>query len=154
MNQSKYPTKEEILAEPYEPSEETYSVVRKWKAAYFDGKWKDAGEENKYNQLHELIAAICVSLNEPQPHWTGNIDHWYYDPLEKTISADINKLSIISALHELGHHILGDSELEACRFSIGIFMKCFPNTYKKLVWDGHMLKKPYEEPRENSSSAR
>lgn len=152
MDTKIYPTKEEILAELYVPNEDTYLAVRKWKQLFFNGKWSTSNDTEKYIQLYELICAICVNINIERPEWVGTMDGWCYDQKDKTIHADISKLSIISALHELGHHVLGDSELQACRFSVGIFTKCFPATYKKLVWEGHMLKKPHEEHRENSTS--
>lgn len=144
-NHTKYPTKEEILAELYELSDETYKTIRKWKKMYFDGKWKDADELTKFHCLQELIARICVSLEYPQPIFETRQQEWHYVSGEfegGIIVGEIGKPSIISTLHELGHHIFGESELKACQFSTSIFMKCFPNSYKKLIWDGHMLKKP------------
>lgn len=51
-------------------------------------------------------------------------------------------LSILTVLHELGHHFYGDSELQACRFSVWLFRAAFPNAYAKLEWEGHTLKRP------------
>lgn len=144
--QTKYPTKEEILEYPYEISDATYKIIRQWKKEYFDGHWATISEEEKFLALNELIAAICFSMDDyPKPMFEVRQMGWCYIPGEFEVGLIIGETgrpSINSALHELGHHLLGKSELEACRFSISIFMKCFPNSYKKLVWDGHMLKKP------------
>lgn len=149
---SKYPTKEEILAEPYELSNELYEAIREWKRRYFNGQWKEKTNELKFLALEELIHMICAhsgnDLNHPefethQGGWCYESNGPYY--VGGTIFGEIGRPSIISALHELGHHLFGESELNACRFSTSIFMKCFPNSYKNLIWDGHMLKKPNAE---------
>lgn len=143
---SKYPTKEEIFAELYELNDETFKKVREWKRNYFNGKWKTTDEITKFHCLYELVGAICESLNIEPPTLTVHQAGWCYDTESKIIWGEIGRPSIISTLHELGHHIFGESELRASSFSTSIFMKCFPNSYKNLIWDGHMLKKPNDQP--------
>jgi len=62
------------------------------------------------------------------------------DYKHQTIYLSDNNPSIISALHEFGHYLYGKSELKACRFSVHLFKEIFPIAYKKLKWEGHMLK--------------
>lgn len=67
-----------------------------------------------------------------------NLDTCAYQGATQTIF--INKtLSIISALHELGHHLHGSSELLACSLSVHLFKAAFPKAFAKLEWKGHML---------------
>ena len=66
---------------------------------------------------------------------------YFYDSKNKTIHIDIHKISIISGLHELAHHLYGKSELKACRWSVWLFKICFPQQYKKLKWSNHLLVK-------------
>lgn len=137
----KYPTKEEILDNLYEINDITFKAVRKWKRSYFNGKWKTTDEITKFHCLQELIGMICESINTEMPILSMHQGGWCYDPNNKTIYGEIGRPSIISTLHELGHHIFGASELQACSFSTSIFITCFPQSYKNLIWDGHMLKK-------------
>lgn len=49
--------------------------------------------------------------------------------------------SVLSALHEFGHY-LGKGEKGTCKWSINLFKRHFPNSYSKLVPNGHMLMAP------------
>ena len=51
------------------------------------------------------------------------------------------KLSVVTFLHEYGH-ALGKDEIEACRWSINLFRRCFPRQFSRLVHRGHMLIRP------------
>jgi hypothetical protein len=62
-----------------------------------------------------------------------------YDPVANTILLDHNHPSIVSTLHEFWHSVIGESELEACRFSVWLFKETFPKSYEELKWKGHML---------------
>ena len=142
---TQYPSKEEILDGLYLPTEKEFLAVKQWKTTRFNGKWKQASLEEKHAALSELIMIICASrglqpTNVPQYQVIG--EQWMYRPNKKTIIAQTENPSIVSALHELGHHLFGASETNACRFSIGIFIACFPRVYKTLEWQGHMLRKP------------
>lgn len=48
-------------------------------------------------------------------------------------------LSVVTYLHEFAHALKGSSEHDACRWSINLFRKVFPEQFAKLEWDGHML---------------
>lgn len=95
--------------------------------------------------MHAL-SVLINALNDSNAF--GGDDVWIeadageyaYRPSDQTIMLDHNRPSIISALHELGHHLYGDSELQACRFSVWLFKEAFPKSYAKLRWEGHMLK--------------
>lgn len=141
-----YPTKEEILTELYEPKQAEYQAVRKWKAEFFNKTWNKLENQERHIILAELIGAVCQSRGEKEfPQYDGNGEEWTYSPDEKKIRGNKDKPSIVSTLHELGHHFYGNSEKIACRYSIGLFKTCFPLTYEKLEWQGHMLVVPTKE---------
>src|SRR4051794_27713666 len=50
------------------------------------------------------------------------------------------RLSVVSALHEFGH-ALGKDERKACRWSINLFRRCFPRSWQRVRFDGHMVRK-------------
>ena len=142
----RYPTKEEILAELYEPTQEEYQAVREWKAEFFNKTWNKLSNSERHQTLAELVGKICLGRKEEEPpQYDPNGDEWLYSPGEKKITGNKNKPSVISTLHELGHHFYGNSEKTACRYSIGLFKLCFPQTYEKLKWQGHMLIMPTKE---------
>jgi hypothetical protein len=131
-----YPTKEKILKTPYKHLSITLELVNIWKKDFYQTEfWK----ENKIKCLEYLIGGLS------HMRYITNVTigkKYCYQPNSKTIVLDKNNPSIISTLHEYAHHILGPDELEACRWSVWLFKKCFPNEYAKLTWKGHMLKKP------------
>lgn len=51
------------------------------------------------------------------------------------------KLSVVTYLHEFAH-ALGMDERDACKWSINLFKRCFPQQYGRLVHLGHMLFRP------------
>jgi hypothetical protein len=48
------------------------------------------------------------------------------------------KLSVITYLHEFAH-AMGRDEFDACKWSINLFGKCFPEQYVACTSKGHML---------------
>lgn len=132
-----YPTKEEILQNLYNPTTAEVAAVKRWKATYYKG-WNNASESQKFFRLKTLITELAIAHNVEIPRYAVGW-YWAYFPEEKLISGGVGSPSIISALHELGHHIFGTPELTACTYSVGIFSTCFPKAYEKLTWKGHML---------------
>jgi len=131
-----YPTREEILRGNVKHKPEVIRCVKEWKRT----AWKEARNANdetmKRIVLTTLITRIACLYENPvsfvflsQPP--------RYERHSHTIIMD--KVSIITALHELSHHLFGDSERKACRWSVWLFMKTFPRAYATLSWDRHML---------------
>ena len=72
------------------------------------------------------------------------------------ILTDLKHPSIISALHEFAHWLAAErtkkhkgnplppkeEEIYACCWSINAFKETFPIAFRKLTWDGHMLRRP------------
>lgn len=136
-----YPTKEEIIAKPIKHKREVINVVRHWKKE----NWLPARQSNpleKFAVIKDLLSNIAFAYGEQvNVEFIPNLPSCGYDPRTQTIFIN-NTVSIISSLHELAHHLFGDSELKACRWSIWLFKKTFPKAYSKLIWNQHMLVKP------------
>ena len=131
-----YPTKKEILESPFQIDEETLDVINVWKIQYL----KNLKKKTNLKKIIE-ISSLLLFLTPRRSVWIELGNTYCYKTTSPTIVLNKHKPSLISALHELGHHLYGDSELEACRFSIWIFKTCFPEFYEKLEWKGHLLVK-------------
>ncbi len=51
---------------------------------------------------------------------------------------DDGRYSVVAFLHEFGHS-LGKGEKGACRWSLNLFKRIFPESYEKLEPEGHLL---------------
>ena len=122
-------------------------MLRDWRV----WEWKRADNTlAKFTALQHLTDKIAIELGEIEPHETipllvgpDLVDRVVArEDGTQYIELNMNKLSIITTLHELYHYLYGGSELEACRFSVWLFREAFPKAYARLVWDGHMLVRP------------
>ena len=137
-----YPTSKKILSKKPLINPLVIEIVKSWKSCYLPG-WKNQPKEEKLKNIETLLMAIClltkVKNKDISKVLIKNGDKYCYYPSKLTIYQDDYNPSIISALHELAHHIFGPNELIACRWSIFLFKSCFPKEYKKLHWQKHML---------------
>jgi hypothetical protein len=131
-----YPTKDQILAEIFQHKQETIQAIWDWKIKWFKG-WRDKNSLDRLNALTDLIR-VLNEIEKTEVEFCIS-DHYSYNPKKKIISLDLYRLSILSTLHEFGHHLLGKSELKACRWSIFLFKECFPQSFHKLSWQDHLL---------------
>jgi len=136
-----YPTKEEILREPRpKHRRDVLAHVRSWKRT----DWRLArnqGDPCRFSAIRYLIHGIAQLYNRPVTvSWepNGGRSSFYVNGGIVLVGAP----SIITALHELGHHLFGRSERQACRWSIWLFRKTFPFAYLALIWRGHLLVRP------------
>jgi hypothetical protein len=144
-----YPTKEQILAEIEKigVSQEELALTRRWKEKTYDKQWKGYSTKEKLDCLAELIFwldgfSFPGALVRNRLETVNRESYQYsYNPRKKTINLDMNHPSILSTLHEYGHHLYGTSELKACAWSVNVFSRCFPKEFARLHWEGHMLKK-------------
>ena len=88
---------------------------------------------------HDLAEAY--SMPEPELAF-GVIDgsdsgSSYYHPTRHQIVLN-GRLSVMTYLHEFGH-ARGMDEKDACRWSINLFRRCFPQSFSRLIHVGHML---------------
>lgn len=138
-----YPTKEEILVEEIIFDKDTLQAMKLFKSRWVQAKKEvktiEVSASRKKKLLKALVKEISkINKTKVKITFKHNVCNYNY----KTKIININEsLSIISTLHELGHHLFGESELTACRWSVWLFKKTFPISYKKLRWDGHILKK-------------
>jgi hypothetical protein len=133
---NKYPTKEEILAVSPAFSKEIIKAAIEMKRSWIENR---DDHEMRFRAIYDFLHKASVIYGKPEI-LVSRRGEYFYAPDSHLIAIG-DKLSIISSLHELGHHLLGSSELEACRFSVHLFKQVFPKAYAKLTWDGHMLKK-------------
>jgi hypothetical protein len=155
-----YPTREEILAELYTPTEIEYNAVRLWKRTFYNKRWKSLKTEVKMDALKELIGNICEARKITRNQWPIFLvsEHpWAYTHPLRTITMGLASPSVISTLHEFAHYLHfsgqlpGEEELAefvACRYAIGIYKTCFPKSYTKMIWSNHTLVVPKEQQQE------
>ncbi len=129
-----YPTKKQILSKEIIFKKETIDLLLKFKE-----KWSKK-DRDKRELLTYLVNDLGVIYKKPALITLIENKPCQYNLATQTINID-KSLSIISTLHEFAHHLMGRSELIACRWSIWLFIKTFPNSYKKLEWKGHLLVK-------------
>jgi len=140
VGDSVYPTKEKILAKPIKHKRGVIQIIKTWK-----DDWKTAKDQNpreKFESIKILLTHLAESYNKPvNVEFIPELPSCCYNLKTQTISIN-GTTSIISALHEMAHHLFGSSELKACRWSIWLFKKTFPIAYSKLIWNQHMLVRP------------
>ena len=138
-----YPTKKEILEKKPKFRNGTILITNLWKATSMK-TWKKDEPWVKIEKLSLLIQALSlIHLKEPpkilyQTSYACN-------KKEKKIYVDYTSPSIISTLHETAHYIFGPNDLKACQWSIWLFKECFPESYKKLIWNKYLLIKGNSE---------
>jgi len=136
-----YPTPKEIMAKDFEFHPEALDVVVRWKNRYFKN-WAKKNELEKANLLVILLAQLNELYGGPKlavgvTNAPGSSQHI---PGKKGGMILLRlPISIITGLHELGHHLFGSSELKACRFSVQLFKHAFPRSFAQMTWNGHML---------------
>lgn len=134
-----YPTKEQILAKKPRFKKGTITAVKQWKKEYIKG-WKYIENTEKIKLLKILIKTLEDVYQKPVKDVVPSTDDMY-DTKNQTIHLKKTKPSIISTLHEFGHHILGTNELKVCIWSVWLFKESFPGLYNNLVWENHLLVK-------------
>lgn len=136
-----YPTQEEIMAEEQLHKPVVLLKTMQWKREI----WKRARQGtlmDKFIAISRLIESIAEIYEKPVAIiFVPEAESCYYSPSTKTIAIN-QSCSIISALHELAHHLFGHSELKACKWSVWLFKKTFPRAFASLIWNRHMLVKP------------
>lgn len=71
---------------------------------------------------------------------TGNSGMSNYCPSTRTITLH-GKLSVITLLHEWAHYKFGGDEYQACRWSLNLFHRCFPISWERLQFEGHVARR-------------
>lgn len=103
--------------------------------------WRDT--ENQHANFTRFIVGLCASRDIPAP--TLDVDptcpmpHYHNDGVAGHIF--LNKYSVISMLHELGHHF-GYDESECKLYSEWVFAHAFPVSFSRLerATNGYLVK--------------
>jgi len=136
-----YPTKKEILKKEIKFKIGVIFLTKNLKKEWIKLKKQKQTEKEKIEGKKGLLAAYVTTLGMLYDKQVGiTFDEKtksHYNPKTKMIN--IQNLSIITTMHEFAHHILGSSEKKACIWSVWLFKRTFPRSYKKLKWNKHML---------------
>jgi hypothetical protein len=104
--------------------------------------------EERIEKFRTAINDICHAAGVEPPSVNFSIDETqgsggsFYSPATKQIFLN-GTMSIITLLHELRHHLPhGESEHVACAWSLRLFRDCFPGSWGRLSFNGHMAVKP------------
>ena len=120
------------------------AAVREFKRV---GPWRGTLEERK-PKLRRLNEALAAAFGMPVPELRfERIDGSFSGasscqrrgagrPAAITMRG---RLSVVTFLHEFAH-ALGRDERGACRWSINLFCRVFPEQYARLQADGHTLR--------------
>jgi hypothetical protein len=102
--------------------------------------WRGSEEERiwKMKTLHWNLNLAYRRTTKLQ--FVGGDQSSYYEPGEDLITI-VGNPSVITYLHEYAHALYGASEKQACRWSINLFRKIFPRSYRNLKPVGHMLRR-------------
>jgi hypothetical protein len=106
--------------------------------------WRGTIAQRK-RKLLRLNADLAAAYRVPAPRVVFGLigddsGRSCYVPALNTIILRGTDPSVITLTHEIFHCILGPSEREVCRASLSLFKRCFPRTWKRLRFDGHMAR--------------
>jgi hypothetical protein len=106
--------------------------------------WRGTIAQRK-RKLLRLNADLAAACGVPAPCVTFGLadersDRSCYIRALKMIVLRGRNLSVISFTHEWFHHLLGSSEHDVCRHSLALFRLCFPRSWSRLRFEGHMAR--------------
>jgi hypothetical protein len=133
-----YPTSAQIMRKPRKFRPGTIRVVLEWKREF-------AGNLREPQSLQELCGRLADHYGNPLRAVKFDPTCWigpHYTPATRTIT--LTNGSIVSAMHEVGHHLFGRSELQACRFSVWLYKRTFSRSFGRCHFEpgSHMLRAP------------
>ena len=97
----------------------------------------------KFRRLHESLCEAYVIT--PRPRLIFGNDHSTcsgrscFIPAANAIVLR-GRLSVITYLHEFAHARGVASERRACKWSLNLFRRCFPKSWRRLTFEGHMAR--------------
>lgn len=101
-----------------------------------------AERQEKFKALNTALAAAygvtepCLIFQTDESQDSGSS---CFVPASKTIFLR-GRLSAVTMLHETGHALFGKSERKACRWSLNLFRRCFPRSWARLRFEGHVVR--------------
>lgn len=135
---AQYPTKDEILDGEVKFRKETTAIMESWKDWVWDTA-KDRGDDAKMRAIRALLSELAESYGKPEPKvdWIPEESNngTYLDGVITLLGTP----SIVTALHELAHHLFGAGEKQATRWSVWLFKRTFPKAFRRLKWKGHLV---------------
>jgi hypothetical protein len=111
-----------------------FARSRPWRGTLAE---KKAKFERLNQELAEAYGIACPRLIFRGVEDNPTVGNGYYRPAAHTIAL-IGKLSVVTYLHEFGH-ARGYDERKACRFSVNLFRRAFPQSFARCSTMGHVL---------------
>ena len=146
LQNNKYPSRQEVIDRMAKMNVQKYTQgLENWKTQHYSPQWKRKSTKEKMVALEALVYAIYYKQDKPEDLvaiYVKMTDRYALHVKTNTILLNDERASILSTLHEVGHAIFGEPEVDACAFSVKLFAKVFPKEYSKLTWHGHMMKLP------------
>ncbi len=114
--------------------------------------WRGTLEERK-DKFRRLDEALAGAYGIPTPDLRFERIEGGFSAASSCLRGDNERpaaitmrgrLSVVTFLHEFAH-ALGKDERGACRWSINLFRRVFPQQYARLQADGHVLRRPPAE---------
>ncbi|MGA2441922.1 MAG: hypothetical protein ABSH08_13265 [Tepidisphaeraceae bacterium] len=105
----------------------------------------------RIEKFRAAIVDICSAAGVEKPRLLFEPDERQssgnscFIPATRTIILR-GRLSVITALHEIAHVLFGHSEHVACAWSLRLFRDCFPRSWSRLQFSGHMAVKERNQP--------
>lgn len=137
-----YPSNvEEALGRPLKFRRDTLAAMRAFAASRpWRGTFEECGQKFRtchadLCRVYDVNPSLVIDFDESSDSGGST-----YDPVAKVITLR-GRLSVVTFLHEWGHVLKGHSEFEACRWSLRLFQRCFPRSWSRLRFDGHMARK-------------
>jgi hypothetical protein len=129
-------------------------VVAAVKAFRRVGPWRGAleGRKRKFRRLNDALAraygmpAPELRFERIDGSFSGASSCRRRGDGRPAVITMRGKLSVVTFLHEFAH-ALGRDERGACRWSINLFRRVFPEQYTRLQADGHTLRRTQERRR-------
>src|SRR3990167_2121557 len=100
-NFPQYPTAKQVLASPVDFKISTLETIHLWKRLCLK-QYRIADTNQKLELLEHLVEMLAGTYEKPVKIIKGK--EYCYFTKTKVISLDSNHASILSTLHEFGHH--------------------------------------------------
>lgn len=145
MTHGNYPRSvQDILVKDKKYKPQALKAVRRFaKSKPWRGSLSE--RQTKFRQLNHGLAE-AYGIREPNLIFGQNVPDnsdsgsSCYIPSARAIILR-GRLSVITYLHEFAHCLYGSDERIACRWSVNLFRRCFPRSWQKIRFDGHMVRR-------------
>ncbi|HOE19098.1 MAG TPA: hypothetical protein PK344_16980 [Syntrophorhabdaceae bacterium] len=96
--------------------------------------------EERFRAMRDLVAELS-GVYGIEPTVVKTADLGGRKGLYRNGVIYLEKLSVITLLHEFAHAVFGTSEYKAVEWSVNLFRKVYPEQFEKLEPKGHTLVK-------------